>query len=117
MYAEKIQSKITNKTYYRPVLQAGESPFMGDMDITGFCLGCGNDCLGIEPDATKRRCDNCGEFLVYGIEQLVMLDIVRYEGSAPDCPACAGTGTSLGILGDLEYFRCRQCGVDFSRKA
>lgn len=32
------------------------------------------------------------------------------------CPLCDGDGWLLGILGKLRWFRCRQCGVDFSQK-
>lgn len=33
---------------------------------------------------------------------------------APHCPICAGEGVLLGALGLRRYFRCRQCGIDFS---
>lgn len=29
---------------------------------------------------------------------------------------CNGQGVPLGQLGDLVWFRCRQCGMDFSKK-
>ena len=32
------------------------------------------------------------------------------------CPMCGGHGNSLGLLGALHHFRCRQCGADFSRE-
>jgi predicted nucleic acid-binding Zn ribbon protein len=32
------------------------------------------------------------------------------------CPACGGIGMLLGQLGRLFWFRCRQCGIDFSSK-
>lgn len=32
----------------------------------------------------------------------------------PDCPACLGPGLSLGGFGRLHWFRCRDCGIDFS---
>ncbi len=32
----------------------------------------------------------------------------------PTCQMCGGPGISLGTLGRLEHFRCRNCGVDFS---
>jgi tRNA(Ile2) C34 agmatinyltransferase TiaS len=35
----------------------------------------------------------------------------------PICPACDGPGFLLGGLGNLTHYRCRDCGVDFSRKA
>lgn len=33
------------------------------------------------------------------------------------CPNCMGPGTELGTLGNRKHFRCRDCGMDFSRKA
>ncbi len=32
----------------------------------------------------------------------------------PACPACGGEGLPLGILGRLAWFRCRDCGTEFS---
>jgi hypothetical protein len=34
-----------------------------------------------------------------------------------ECPACGGEGVPMGTLGSLQHFRCRQCGINFSRKA
>lgn len=31
------------------------------------------------------------------------------------CPACSGAGRLLGSIGWLEWFRCRNCGIDFHR--
>lgn len=33
------------------------------------------------------------------------------------CPACTGLGVPLGNLGRLRWYRCRACGIDFSRTA
>jgi tRNA(Ile2) C34 agmatinyltransferase TiaS len=32
------------------------------------------------------------------------------------CPMCGGPGGSLGSLGSLAWFRCRNCGADFSSR-
>jgi len=29
---------------------------------------------------------------------------------------CGGIGIPMGTLGNLEWFRCQDCGLDFSRK-
>ena len=34
-----------------------------------------------------------------------------------DCPMCGGEGGELGKLGSLTHYRCRACGMDFSREA
>ena len=31
------------------------------------------------------------------------------------CPACGGTGSRLGRLGGLVWFRCRYCGMDYNQ--
>jgi hypothetical protein len=33
------------------------------------------------------------------------------------CGACGGEGAYMGTLGNLEHFRCVNCGIDFSREA
>ena len=35
--------------------------------------------------------------------------------TASRCPGCNGVGRALGTLGHLLWYRCRACGVDFSR--
>jgi transposase-like protein len=32
-----------------------------------------------------------------------------------NCPVCGGPGMELGTLGNRQHFRCRNCGMDFSR--
>ncbi len=41
-------------------------------DDPGFCLACGLEVLGIEPDASGYECESCGEPAVYGCEDLLM---------------------------------------------
>ena len=35
----------------------------------------------------------------------------------PACPVCPGRGMPLGQLGRLRWYRCRDCGIDFNRRA
>ena len=37
----------------------------------GFCVACGDDANGCEPDMRKGVCDACGEHAVYGAEELL----------------------------------------------
>lgn len=68
---------MTKKTYttklgtkqFMPVLS--ESELMTERS-TGFCLACGQECDGVEPDAEKYDCLNCGKPKVYGLEELAM---------------------------------------------
>jgi hypothetical protein len=34
---------------------------------------------------------------------------------AIECPCCGGPGIALGTLGQLEWHRCRDCGMDFEQ--
>lgn len=42
-----------------------------DLDNPGFCVACGNEQEGCEPDARKYECEACGENKVYGAEELM----------------------------------------------
>lgn len=39
-------------------------------DNLGFCFGCGIGVQGVEPDAREYECESCGEYQVYGAEEL-----------------------------------------------
>jgi hypothetical protein len=49
---------------------------MTTLDDPGFCLACGHEQDGCEPDARRYRCEACGEPQVYGAEELALLMIV-----------------------------------------
>jgi hypothetical protein len=49
---------------------------MTRLDDPGFCLACGNEQGGCEPDARRYQCEACGEFQVYGAEELALMVIV-----------------------------------------
>ena len=42
------------------------------LDNPGFCLACGNECDGVEPDARNYICEVCGAHQVFGAEELLM---------------------------------------------
>lgn len=42
------------------------------LDNPGFCLICGLENGGVEPDARGYTCEGCGAPYVYGIEELIM---------------------------------------------
>jgi hypothetical protein len=52
------------------VLDAAERQ-MTSLDNPGFCLACGNEQEGCEPDARRYECEACGERQVYGAEELM----------------------------------------------
>jgi len=43
--------------------ESGESP--------GFCLNCGDEVSGVEPDARDYKCESCGERQVAGAEEIL----------------------------------------------
>lgn len=43
------------------------------LDNPGFCIRCGEEAEGVEPDATAYECDACGERGVYGAEELMLM--------------------------------------------
>lgn len=42
------------------------------LDNPGFCLSCGEEQGGCEPDARDYECESCGEMLVFGSEEVLM---------------------------------------------
>ena len=42
------------------------------LDNPGFCIRCGAEAEGVEPDARKYECECCGEPGVYGAEELLL---------------------------------------------
>lgn len=49
------------------ILEAAQA----DEDI-GFCLACGDEAWGVEPDARNYKCSGCSEWQVFGAEELVI---------------------------------------------
>lgn len=42
-------------------------------EMYGFCIACGSLADGVEPDARRYECDQCGARKVYGAEELLMM--------------------------------------------
>jgi hypothetical protein len=42
------------------------------LDNPGFCLHCGAEADGCEPDAQQYPCDSCGETAVYGAAEILI---------------------------------------------
>jgi hypothetical protein len=56
------------------LLAAAEQRMFG-LDSTGFCIACGNEQGGCEPDARRYRCEACDTRQVYGAEELLMVSM------------------------------------------
>ncbi len=45
------------------------------LDNPGFCIACGADADGCEPDARNYRCECCGEHQVFGAEEIFLMGV------------------------------------------
>lgn len=63
--------KHKSLTVARIVAAVEES--MSDCTNPGFCIYCGEEADGCEPDARQYECDSCGRNGVYGAEELLMM--------------------------------------------
>ena len=39
----------------------------------GFCLECGEESDGCEPDAREYKCHSCNEYRVFGAEEILIM--------------------------------------------
>jgi hypothetical protein len=60
----ETKRKITNER----IIEAVDAD-----DNIGFCLACGAENYGCEPDMRRGKCDECGALKVYGAEELMMM--------------------------------------------
>ena len=45
----------------------------GNPDHIGFCIACGDEAYGCEPDARNYECESCGKMEVYGAEECLFM--------------------------------------------
>jgi len=57
---------------FERIMEAVERSQTG-LDNPGFCCGCGCEVEGVEPDARRYECEECGEKRVYGAEELALM--------------------------------------------
>ena len=50
----------------------------------GFCIACGDQADGVEPDAIRYRCESCGANAVYGAEELLIRGVIQFTAEEPD---------------------------------
>ena len=63
----KTRTKETVWPEMGEVLQA-----LGEDEQVGWCLSCGEERYGTEPDATNYPCESCGLHRVQGVEIVLM---------------------------------------------
>ena len=44
-------------------------------DHLGFCIACGDEAYGVEPDARRYVCESCDAKAVYGAEELLLMTV------------------------------------------
>ena len=54
------------------VIAAVEDAMMS-LENPGFCLACGEDAYGCEPDARTYKCDYCDAMQVFGAEEVMFM--------------------------------------------
>lgn len=59
-------------TLTRARIEAAVERRMTSLDNPGFCLNCGEDAEGVEPDAREYECEHCGESAVFGADELLI---------------------------------------------
>lgn len=67
----KIHPSLTSSRILEAV-QRG----MFSLDNPGFCISCGEEIEGVEPDARRYPCDSCGSSSVYGAEELLLMTAI-----------------------------------------
>lgn len=77
MQAVEYKAKSGLKQF-KPVLAEDEN--LMEMDTTGFCLACGEEASSVEPDARKYTCESCGKPKVYGLEELLLMGLLKVRG-------------------------------------
>lgn len=50
----------------------GAERAMVSLDNVGFCVACGEEAEGCEPDARNYKCEHCGKLEVFGAEELML---------------------------------------------
>ena len=73
---EAVKLRKGGREVFFARLEVGEDLF--ELDSTGFCIGCGAEVDGIEPDVCKDECERCGESAVYGVEELALMGYVIF---------------------------------------
>jgi hypothetical protein len=63
---------------FKPVCTEEKFITLSEENI-GWCLACGTDANGVEPDARKYTCEECNKPKVYGLEELLMMGLVTFK--------------------------------------
>jgi hypothetical protein len=64
--------EIHSSLSFDRVFSAAQDSMFG-MGTTGFCLACGSDQEGCEPDMKNGKCEACEERKIMGAEDLLIM--------------------------------------------
>ena len=64
----KIHESITQDRVIEVIEDA-----MVNLENPGFCLACGEDAYGCEPDARNYQCEYCNAMQVFGAEEVMFM--------------------------------------------
>lgn len=65
--------KEWHKSLTNEVILAAVERHEVSLDDPGFCLACGHEQEGVEPDARRYVCESCGAHEVFGAEELALV--------------------------------------------
>lgn len=71
MTTDKMPARLPEGLTIEEVMAEVEENMFG-LGNTGFCLSCGADRSGCEPDARFYECYECGDRMVFGAEEVMM---------------------------------------------
>jgi hypothetical protein len=66
------------------------------LDNPGFCIKCGEEADGVEPDAREYRCEFCNSNGVYGAEELL------FHFGRPEASAAISRPSNVFVLSSHE---------------
>ena len=64
----------SGKQQFKPSFEELETAIRDD-NMTGFCLACGEEMGGVEPDARAIPCECCDANKVFGAEELLLMGL------------------------------------------
>jgi len=69
---------MKNNPKHWPTIEQCESS-MTDMCDIAICVSCGDENEGREPDTSYGRCESCGEYAVFGLEELAVRGWIKLD--------------------------------------
>jgi predicted RNA-binding Zn-ribbon protein involved in translation (DUF1610 family) len=69
-----VDAKRKDGTFVQvPVLSMGSMEYYSlENEHAGMCFSCGELMYGVEPDAVRYKCEDCGHNRVFGLEYAVL---------------------------------------------